>query len=344
MAEGQGPVQDATTLQVVETALIDQQIATARKYPRDENTAVDKAIRLATYSSKIAQSCIYFRPVGKKDGVQTFVVGPSIRLAEVLKTSWGNLRLATRVIGEQDGNIHVQAGCHDLESNVFETNEVAKSITGRNGRYSESMTQVVIGAASKIALRNVIFSIIPKAYVEQIMDACKEEIVGTDENRTDLMKALAKAFGEMGVTEDMLMSAVDQKEYPAGSNDEVVFLIGLHNAIKDGICSVDECFGKQSSKPSNVEMPQEVTGKKKGGKKKGEAKKDAKAEAPKVAPESGGDPSFADTLRATALQGGITDDAKIVEILSEKFSIGSLEEVPPERMNEVIDHFIALAG
>jgi hypothetical protein len=246
-----------SSLAEVEAAQIDQQIATARRYPRDPVAAIDKAKELAIYNAKTAQSCIYFRPIGRdKSGIQTFAEGPSIRLAEVLMSSWGNLRLGTRVVGEKDGNIHVQAMCHDLESNVSEVNEVARSVTGKSGRYSDSMIQVVIAAASRIAFRNVVFSVIPKVYAEQIMDACRAKIVGNPAQRKDLMASLVEAFKEMGVDKKKLMSAIDRKDYPAGSDSELVFLVGLHNAIKDGLCDVQDVFGKKSSKPE-IEEPTE---------------------------------------------------------------------------------------
>ena len=309
-----------STLAEVEAAQIDQQVATARRYPRDVEKAVDKAVSLATYNAKTAQGCIYMRPVGKKDGKQTFAQGPSIRLAEVLKSSWGNLRLGTRVVGERDGNIYIQAVCHDLEQNVFETSEVARSIVGRNGRYPDTMIQVVIGAASKIALRNVIFSVIPKAYAEQIMDACKDMLVGSDDERKGLLKALVASFKDMGVSEETLFSAIDRKQYSKDSNDEVVFLIGLHNAIKDEICSVADVFGSQSTKP-------EV--------KPTTAKKGKKNEPNK-------DPSFAETLLATALQVGITDEKQVNEILVENFTFATAADVPADMMGAVLDHFAAL--
>lgn len=323
-------VGQVSSLAEVEAARIDQQVSTAKRYPRDVRESVGKAISLATYNSKTAQSCIYLRPVGKKDGKQTFAEGPSIRLAEVLKSSWGNLRLGTQVVGERDGNIHVQAVCHDLENNVFETSEVAKSITySDGGRYKDTMIQVIIGAASKIALRNVIFSVIPKAYAEQIMDACKEKLVGNEEERTDLRNAVIASFNEMGVTETALFSAVDRKNYPENSNDEVVFLVGLHNAIKDGICTVEDVFGKQSSKPEVKPTTPKQTGSKK---KTEEAKKEAKDDIP----------AFSETLRATALQAGIKDEDKLCKILIENFEIETPEDVPAEMMGKVIDHFIAL--
>jgi hypothetical protein len=53
-------------------------------------------------------------------------------------------------------------------------------------------------------------------------------------------------------------------------------------------------------------------------------------------------PSFAETLRGTALQAGLTEEEDICKELVENFQIKTPEDVPPEKMSQVIDHFIAL--
>jgi hypothetical protein len=355
MAENAVVVGNVSSLAEIEAAQIDQQIATAKRYPRDEVEAVNKSIRLATYNVKIAQSCIYSRPVGKKDGRQTFASGPSIRLAEVLKSSWGNLRCGTRVVGERDGQVFVQAVCHDLEANVFETCEEGKRITRADGsRYSDGQVAVTIAAVSKIALRNVIFSVVPKAYAEQIMEACKDHIVGND--REELYSQIIANFAKMGVDEARVISAIDRRDYPAGSNEEVVFLIGLNNAIKDGLCSVEDVFGP-APKVNPIEAPT---------KKKAEPQKtngngpktEAKGKATQSTPEQGAQAQPSNTatpaaeseqprpdlrtefelgFRATLqekYQGAALQKAA-AEIL-EQFGYASLGQVHPAKFTEVV--------
>jgi hypothetical protein len=245
-------------LALVNKQEIDSQIATAHTYPRKPAKAVETAIEFATYSPQTAKSCIYFRPVGKKDGIQQFVMGPSIRLAEVLKSQWGNLRVAVRTIGERDGMIGVQAACHDLESNVAETTEEWKNITYSNGnRYNDNMVKNAIGAASKIAVRNVLFSVIPKVYAEQIMDACKAKIVGDDIQA--MYAAVLQSFQGMGISEDELLNKLETTKENL-DNDAIVTALGLNNAIKDGLVKLDDVFGQQHGErqPINPQQRQEA--------------------------------------------------------------------------------------
>jgi hypothetical protein len=337
-------VQQISSIAEIDAMQLDQQITTAKKYPRDEMRSVAKSIQLATYNVKTAQSCIYFRPVGKKDGKQTFAEGPSIRLAEVLKSSWGNIRCGTRVSGERDGMIFVQAVCHDLENNVFETSEVGKSVVGRSGsRYPESMIQVVIGAASKIALRNVIFSVVPKVYAEQIMDACKKEICGSEEEKAGILAALIESFGSMGVDEAALFDVVDRKLYPVGSNDELVFLIGLHNAIKDGLCSVEETFGvkSKSSKPEVTPDMVKETVAPKAQPPKQSAKAAPKKEEPKkvetVPPTVSDAADFENAVFTLTMATGMTAQEVDALIEREFFVKGGVKAVPADVQAGVIE-------
>ncbi len=240
-----------TSLAQVHATEIDMQIATARKYPRDEERSIEKATKLATANLKIAQSCEYFRPVGKKDGRQQFASGPAIRAAEIFKITWGNIRIAKRVIGTRDGSVGVEWAGHDLETNMMDRGEVWRPYFN-----NEKMIPVITSAAMKIAERDAVFAAVPKVYADQVLEECRAMIVGEGEDKAALMTELVEKFAEMGVDKAKLFTAVDPRKHAPGSNDELVFLIGLYNALKDGICSVDECFGNApaSTKPQNVEV------------------------------------------------------------------------------------------
>lgn len=262
MDETSVQVYDTQQLAAISREEIDMQIATAKRYPRDEVKAVEKAIMLATKKIKTAQACRYFRPVGKKDGRQQFAGGASIRMAEIMKTSWGNLRIAKRSMGTRDGMVGVEWGVHDLESNVMEKGEVWRPYFG-----SEKMIPVITAAAMKFAERDAVFAVIPKTEADDVWDACKATILGSEKDQVELRKAIEASFKTMGVEKKTLYAVVDRKEYPEGSGDELIFLIGLNNAIKDGLCSVDDAFGKSgSTKPSGLGAPAEkrpaATGKK----------------------------------------------------------------------------------
>ena len=75
---------------------IDVQIATAKAYPRDMARAVRQTISLALTDTETATECLYAIP---RDG--KMIMGPSIRLAELIAQQWGNNRVYEYGCGRQ---------------------------------------------------------------------------------------------------------------------------------------------------------------------------------------------------------------------------------------------------
>src|SRR3954462_11756172 len=118
----------ASALESLERASVDIQISTAHKYPRSLTVVKRRMMDLATLDEETAESCFY-----KLNRQGKSIEGPSIRLAEIAASSFGNLRYGARVIANDGKQITAQGFCHDLESNVMSTIEVKRRITGRDG-------------------------------------------------------------------------------------------------------------------------------------------------------------------------------------------------------------------
>src|ERR1700687_4952538 len=80
---------------LIAAAEIDQQIATAHKYPRSLVTFRKEALQMVTLTEVIAQECIY--ALKRADKV---IQGPSARFAEIIFSAWGNARAGARVVHE----------------------------------------------------------------------------------------------------------------------------------------------------------------------------------------------------------------------------------------------------
>ena len=86
-------------IEAQERATIDLQVSTAKKYPRSITKFYKDATDMIKASKAIAESCVYRRPVGKgPDGRMKYADGLSIRMAEIALASYGNLRVATRIV------------------------------------------------------------------------------------------------------------------------------------------------------------------------------------------------------------------------------------------------------
>ena len=67
---------------------IDQQIATAHRFPRSVKRFRDEAMAMVTLNESVAGQCIYALP---RDGKT--IEGPSARFAEVIASAWDSFGL-----------------------------------------------------------------------------------------------------------------------------------------------------------------------------------------------------------------------------------------------------------
>ena len=241
---------DVSPIEEITRAEIDTQIATAKKYPRSVQRFRRDALSLACCDVEIAGQCFYrLQRAGK------VIEGPSVRLAEICASAWGNVRSGARIIGEDSKCVVAQGISHDLEKNVSGTIEISRRITDKNGhRFSDDMVQVTKNAACSIALRNAIFKTIPFAYVKPIYEQAKKVAVGNLKTLNARKAEMVKAFSGFKITVPMLENYLGKSLEDAGLGD-IENLIGAYNAIKDGDTSIGEQF-KIKSKGETV-MPKE---------------------------------------------------------------------------------------
>lgn len=224
-------------LEAITRSEVAMQLDSAHRYPRSVSKFLRNACSLATFSVEIAESCMYSVPRGGK-----MITGPSVRLAEMCATSWGNLHVGARVIDATDTEVIAQAVAWDLEANVRLTVEAQRSIVGKRGRFDDDMIRVTGMAAISIALRNAIFRVIPRAYVQAVYDRARQCAVGdlkTLAVRRD--DALAR-FAKLGVTPERMFARLEIKGPDDFTLEHLEQLIGLHTALKSGEVQIDQAF------------------------------------------------------------------------------------------------------
>lgn len=233
-------------LSALTRAEIDIQISTAKRYPRSLKTFLSRAVTMATLDQATAESCIYSLPRGGKP-----ITGPSIRLAEIIASAWGNLRMAARVVAEETRFITAQGLCHDLEANNAITMNVQRRITQKNGnRYNDDMIVVTGNAAASIALRNAILRVIPRAYVNHVYEHARKVAIGDAKTITQRRAELIGYFGKMGITPERIAAAVEKPSIDDIDADDLLTLRGYANAIKDGQADIDETFPEPKKDPT----------------------------------------------------------------------------------------------
>ena len=251
--------QDQSIIQVdaVERANVDSQVATAKQYPRDISRSVNNSIAMATMDYATAQSCGYALPRGGKP-----ITGPSVHLAKLIVSNWGNMRAEAKVVQITDKQVISRGTCWDLENNVATAFEVRRSIIGKNGkRFSDDMITVTGNAANSIAYRNAVFSVIPKAITDKVYQAAQHFITGDLSDEEKLVARRKKCIDffkdEYGITEKEVVMLCGKQTVNQIKADQIALLLGITQSLTDGDTTVDELmkpYRKEENKKSITAM------------------------------------------------------------------------------------------
>lgn len=232
-------------LEAMERAALDTQIVTAKKFPRSMVQFQERARDLVSIDQETAIGCIYRRPVGREGGVMVYAEGESIRFAEIIAASYGNIRVAG-VIDSSDNSIrHVKAigTAIDLETNYAAKAEVVEATVTKSGKpYSERMRIVAAKAAQSKAIRDAIFRVIPKSLCKGILNYARTIALGeglTLQQRRDRAKEYIQI---LAVEPERIYVALGVTGVDELGENELLILTGVRTAIKDGDITIDEAF------------------------------------------------------------------------------------------------------
>lgn len=223
---------------VLNRSEVTAQLDAAHRYPRKTSKFLEEAMTLATVSRAVAESCIYALPRGGKT-----IAGPSVRLAEICASAYGNLHVAARVLDVEEKEVVAQGVAWDLEKNLRVTVEARRRITSKNGRrYDDDMITVTGAAAGSIALRNAIFRVVPRAYVDTIYAKVREVAVGDAKTLAARREEVVERLQKIGVPKDRIFARLGMKKIEDVGLDELEVLIGLGTSIKNKEQSIDDAF------------------------------------------------------------------------------------------------------
>jgi hypothetical protein len=222
-------------------AAIDIQISTAKAFPRNITKAVQNAIAIVSMDVETAETCTYSVPRGGKA-----ITGPSVHLAKIIAQVWGNMRVEAKVVNIDNQHTTSESVCWDLESNLAIKTQVKRSIVGRTGRFSEDMITVTGNAANSIALRNAILSVVPRGVINKVYKSAKQAITGDVSDEAKLIAKRKKVVDALkdtyAVKEDEILRAIGKAAVEHITADDLVVLIGIGTAIKDGDTTIEQAF------------------------------------------------------------------------------------------------------
>ena len=247
-------IKQADVLQAINASEIDIQVSTAKQYPRSIPDVLNKISTYATMDVETAADCFYVLRRNGSNGSNT-VEGLSVRMAEIIAGAWGNLRVQTRIIGNDGKTITAQGICHDLETNVAVSVEVKRRITDKYGKtYSEDMQVVTGNAASAIAFRNAVLKVVPKAVTKRVIEGVKQVALGQSLDLETSRQRMIEYFSKLGVTKEMLLEYLNLKKVDEIDKEAVFELRATANAIKEGTTTVQDTFVKAAEEKRQTEL------------------------------------------------------------------------------------------
>lgn len=220
---------------------VEGQIIMAKKFPRDEVAAVTR-IKTSCSRYTLAKSSQYSYPRGGQT-----ISGPSIRLAEVLAQSWGNLDFGIRELSQENGESTVEAYCWDLQTNVrqvkiFQVKHERKA-KGRIDKLTDprDIYELVANNGAR-RLRACILGIIPSDVVEIAVMECDKTIVGkNDVPLIDRIRSLVDAFAKLSVTKEMIEERLGHK-IDVMDVKELLEYGKIFNSLRDGMTKRQDWF------------------------------------------------------------------------------------------------------
>lgn len=214
----------------------------AKRFPRDENYAMSR-IAQTCQRRGLAEKAIYSYPKGGQN-----VNGPSIRLAEAIAQSWGNIQSGVVELEQRPGESVCMSYCWDLETNTrdtkiftvshsIQTKKGAKMLTDPREIYEHVANQ---GARRK---RACILAVIPKDVVDSAMEACQRTLAsGAKEPLIDRLRKMVNVFQtELSVPLESIERYMGYK-LDSFTEMDMVTLRGVYTAIKDGASKREDYF------------------------------------------------------------------------------------------------------
>ena len=227
---------------------VQAQVSIAKAYPRDLEVSIAKAQKAISLSQSLSESCIYaFKRGGK------MITGPSIRLAEVMLSYWGNMHFGTQILGEtKDGRfIEVQAIVIDRETNNVCLQPVMRSImtSAKDGKlpqkFSNDMIAVTASAACSIALRQAAFRAIGKQYADDLYEHAKLVALGKGKENVDIREKAISMFEKSGIASDKIFNYFKITKKEELTQEHLEKMVGIKTSIKDGLLTKEQAFNTE---------------------------------------------------------------------------------------------------
>lgn len=216
-------------------------IVLAKKFPRNKVAAIDEIINDCGRES-LAECAIYSYTKGGSD-----VSGPSIRLAEAIAQSWGNIQFEWKELIRNNGSSECEATAWDMEKNTKKTIRFTVKHT-RNTKAKgtfiltdeRDIYELIANQASR-RLRNCILSIIPGDVVETAVKECEKTLSTKFKATPEKVANMVKMFETFGVVKEQIEKRIG-KRVEAITGSQMIQLTKVYNSLKDNMSKPADWF------------------------------------------------------------------------------------------------------
>lgn len=232
------------------TVDISQQIAIAQQYKRNISEFLSDAIECVKSDVNIARECNYKLPRAGKE-----ITGPSIRVAEIAMSCYGNCRAASRIIdvSHETGTITAEGIFIDLQKNNVIVKPLTVGIKDKHGRlFPEHLINTTMQAACSKALRNAILTGIPRSYINKIANEAMDTAIGKSGSIKDRVNSMLTIFLELGATKEQIEQKAGKKLEKFTLKDLKDFT-GYYGSIKNNMSTIEEIFGEEKKTKDEIE-------------------------------------------------------------------------------------------
>ncbi|MCG8709222.1 hypothetical protein JHU04_002462 [Brenneria sp. 4F2] len=244
---GMVEVESKRAIQEVQAAMV-----IAKKFPRDPISAMDRILQSCTRPT-LAEGALYSYSRGGSE-----VTGPSIRLAEALAQSWGNMQFGVRELEQKNGESTVEAFAWDIETNTrqVKTFSVPHIRFTRNGKKKledpRDIYEMVANQGSR-RLRACILGVIPGDVIESAVRQCEVTLTSHADTSPEAIKKMAEVFKtEFRVSIDQIQKRL-QCRIEAMRPAQMVQMKKIYASMRDGMSSPDDWFEKPEASTKKVD-------------------------------------------------------------------------------------------
>lgn len=238
-----------------EIAEVQAAMVIAKRFPRNHIEATQRILNACTRPT-LAEGALYSYSRGGSD-----ITGASIRLAEAMAQSWGNMQHGVRELEQRDGESTVEAFAVDMETNtrvvkVFQVKHERHTKRGKNDLTDPRDIYELIANNGARRVRACILAVIPGDVVEAATRECEQTLKANADTSPEGLKKLLAAFEPLGVTKEQIEKRI-QSHIEAIRPAQIVQLKKVYASLRDGMSTASDWFEVSAA---TTELQNKITG------------------------------------------------------------------------------------